>query len=104
MNGPYDRFRLLWQEVETRGGRVRVLSLRGATPADVASKGFVAAADLRRLQQERDAAIMACRLARYAFTTAIPFGTNPTARDQSRRALDEAMAAVSTVLANHDAT
>lgn len=61
-----------------------------------------AIAEAAEAKRQRDDAIKACRLARYAFNTAIPFGTNPTAREQSRRAIAEAMAAVSTVLAAYE--
>lgn len=48
--------------------------------------------------RERDEALAACRLSHEALMGAVPFGTNPDARDRARRAIDQAGAALMGIL------
>lgn len=50
MNGPYDRYRLVVQEVERRNGFDHIVKTRDATSEDLRLKGYARASEVDRLK------------------------------------------------------
>ena len=59
MNGIYDRYRLVVQEVERRNGCDQIIRTRNATPEDLHAKGYVREAEVRVLQAQVESARLA---------------------------------------------